>query len=110
MKDYSTNDGPACGASNEGGDEVSPPWAVILLKEPEKIVRRLPRDLREDIDRCLKELAHNPRPGDCSMRKGSRLYRVKIRHDWRIIYDVDDERKAVVIAEIGPRGSIYRDR
>lgn len=86
-----------------------PPWLVILLKEPEKILQRLPRDLREDIDRRLTALARNPRPDDCTMLKGSRLYRVKVHHDWRIIYDIDDERHEVVVAEIGPRGGVYRD-
>lgn len=92
-----------------GRDTEPSPWLVILLKEPEKVLWRLPRDLREDIDARLQTLAHNPRPEDCTMLKGSRLYRIKVRRDWRIIYDVDDERREVVVAEIGPRGSIYRD-
>jgi mRNA-degrading endonuclease RelE of RelBE toxin-antitoxin system len=108
MKDCSTNDPPA----GRGRDPESPPWVVILLKEPEKMLRRLPRDLREEIDRRLHGpggLAEDPRPEDCVMLKGFRLYRIKVRHDWRIIYDVDDERREVVVTQIVPRSGAYRN-
>ncbi len=93
--------------TGQGGEP--PSWLVTLLKEPEKVLRRLPRDLREDIDSRLTALARDPRPEACTAPKGSRLYRIKARHDWRIIYGVDDERHEVIVAEIGLRGSVYRD-
>jgi len=88
------------------------PFVVLVrfrLKEPEKILRRLPRDLCEDIDSRLLDLARNPRPNDCVMLKGTHLYRIKVRHDWRIIYDVGDERREIVVAEIGPRGGVHSE-
>lgn len=112
MKDCSTNDQPAGRAAGQGRGAEPRPRLVILLKEPEKILGRLPRDLREDIDRRLHGpggLAQNPRPEDCVMLKGFRLYRIKVRHDWRIIYGVDDERQEVVVTEIAPRSGAYRD-
>lgn len=113
MKGCSTNGKRAGGSAHQGGGDELPPWLIILLREPEKVLRRLPRDLREDIDDCLygrSGLAYNPRPKGCCLLKGQRLDRITVRHDWRIIYDVDDERQEVVVAEIGPRGGVYRER
>jgi mRNA interferase RelE/StbE len=43
-------------------------------------------------------------------RKGqpSNFYRIRVG-GWRIIYTIHDDVLLVVIVDVGPRGSIYRD-
>jgi mRNA interferase RelE/StbE len=84
-------------------------WQVILTRQPERIIRRLPRDLLRRIDQKLLELAIDPRPEGCKKLVGyESLYRVRVG-DWRITYQVEDDRLIVLILEIAPRGGAYRN-
>ena len=84
-------------------------WQVILTRQPERILRRLPRDLLRRIDRKLLELAIDPRPEGCKQLTGyESLYRVRVG-DWRITYEVEDDRLIVLVLEIAPRGGAYRN-
>jgi len=83
-------------------------WQVILEQQPQKMLRRLPRDMRERVDRVLLALTDNPRPHGCKKLTGHELYRIRVG-EWRIIYAVEDDRLIVLVLEIAPRGSAYRD-
>jgi mRNA interferase RelE/StbE len=83
-------------------------YRLILKRQPERILRRLPRDIRERIDQKLMSLVANPRPEGCLKLTGyENLYRVRVG-DWRISYAVEDDQLIVLILEIAPRGGAYR--
>ena len=89
-------------------NEPASSWRVILLHEPAKVLRRLPRDLLRRFRHAIRELAVNPRPSGCVKLAGyENLYRVRVG-DWRIIYALEEERLVVVVIEIAPRGEAYR--
>lgn len=84
-------------------------WQVILKRQPEKVLRRLPRDVRERIDRKILDLANDPRPEGCRKLAGfDDVYRVRVG-DWRISYAVEDDRLVVLVLEIAPRGGAFRN-
>jgi mRNA interferase RelE/StbE len=85
-----------------------PRWTVIVERQPEKLLRRLPRDLLERLDSAITELAKNPRPKGCKMLKGHKLFAVRVG-DWRITYAVEDDKLIVLILEVAPRGGAYKD-
>lgn len=85
-----------------------PRWTVILERQPEKLLRRLPRDLLQRLDAAIMGLGENPRPAGCKRLKGHNLFRVRVG-DWRITYAVEDDKLIVLIVEIAPRGGAYRD-
>lgn len=85
------------------------PWQVILLREPKKVLARVPGDLRRRLLAALHGLAEDPRPAGCKRLKGyAELYRVRVG-DWRIVYTVRDDQVIVLVTEIVPRGGAYKD-
>ena len=47
-------------------------------------------------------LPENPRPDGARKLAGEELYRIRVGN-WRVIYAIDDEERAVLIAHIRPR-------
>lgn len=83
-------------------------WKVVVLRDPEKVLAKLPRDLRERLRKAIDYLGTDPRPHGCKRLRGfADLYRVRIG-DWRIVYAIRDDLMVVLVLEVGPRGSVYR--
>jgi mRNA interferase RelE/StbE len=90
--------------------EIGPAWEIIIERQAERMLRRLPADLLRRIDQAIMSLVHDPRPAGCKKLRGYQdLYRLRVV-DWRIIYAVKDDRLIVLILEIAPRGEVYRNR
>lgn len=85
------------------------PWTIELARQPQKMLRRLPRDLLQRVDAAIRSLADDPRPPGCKKLVGrDNLYRVRVG-EWRISYAVEDDRLLVLVLEVAPRGAAYRD-
>lgn len=83
-------------------------WTIILDRQPQKVIRRLPRDLLQRIDRAILALAEDPYPSGCKKLKGhDNLYRLRVG-DWRISYAVEENRLIILVIEVAPRGRAYR--
>ncbi len=83
-------------------------YQVEIDRAVEKSFRRLPKDLLRRLITAMDTLADEPRPpGSRKLVGYENLYRVRVG-DWRIIYQIHDDRLVVLVIEIGPRGSIYR--
>jgi mRNA interferase RelE/StbE len=90
----------------DGGQE----WRINIHREPEKVLRRLPKNLRTRIWAKIRELKTDPRPDGCKKLSGTQydnLYRVRVS-SWRISYAIDDDRLVILVLEIAPRGDAYR--
>jgi len=86
-----------------------PTYEIQIKRQPEKVIRKLPRDLAARIDRAILALAANPRPTDCKKLKGhDHLYRIRVG-DWRISYAILDDRLIILVLEVAPRGDAYRN-
>lgn len=84
-------------------------WRVVILRDAEKVLRRLPRPLQQRLGAEIDALASNPRPQSCKKLKGyDDLYRVRVG-DWRIIYAVRDAQLLIVVVEVGPRSGVYQN-
>ena len=83
-------------------------YTVLLDRQPQRVLRRLPRDLPALLDRAIRALGGEPRPPGCKKPAGyENLYRVWVG-DWRISYAVEDDRLIVLVIEVAPRGGAYR--
>jgi mRNA interferase RelE/StbE len=90
-------------------DETPGVWQVIVHRDPEKVLRKLPKNLVRRIWERLRELRTNPYPSDCKKLAGyDNLYRLRVG-DWRISYAVEENRLIVLVLEISPRGGAYRN-
>lgn len=74
------------------------------LKEMERI--RSGKD-RQRIVARVNDLGVNPRPPGSEKLSGEPRYRVRTG-DYRVLYEVDDDRHAVTITKIGHRREVYR--
>jgi mRNA interferase RelE/StbE len=84
-------------------------WELVIDRQPAKTLRKLPRDVRERIDRAILALADEPRPIGCKKLAGyADLYRVRVG-DWRITYALKDTELIVLVVEVAPRVDAYRN-
>ena len=63
------------------------------------------RDRR--IDEAIVKLSNHPRPVGSKKLVGAPLYRIRIG-TYRVVYEIDDNRKTVTIVTVGHRGDVYR--
>ena len=78
--------------------------------------RSVVKDLRgipsKDIQRILQRidsLADDPRPPGCEKLSGLERYRLR-QGNYRILYEILDERVLIVVVKIGHRRSVYQER
>jgi mRNA interferase RelE/StbE len=84
-------------------------YTVIVERQAEKTLRRLPKEILGRVDRLLLSLAEEPRPTGCRKLRGyENLYRLRAG-DWRLIYAIEDDELVVLVIEIAPRREAYRD-
>lgn len=84
-------------------------YTVIVERQVDKVLRRLPQDVLHRVDRLLLNLADEPRPAGCKKVKGNdSLYPLRIG-DRRLIYAIEDDKLVVLVIELAPRGQVYRD-
>lgn len=88
---------------------MPPRYTIEVQQTAEKVLRRLPRDLKERITAAIFGLETNPRPPGALPHKGQySTWRIRVG-DWRVIYTIEDERLIVLVVKIGPRGDVYRN-
>ena len=99
-----------------GGSASKMPYDLVfpskrIEKEFEKFLKKIHRDYRENIVGAIRSLCQNPRPQGKSYRKltGHILmsqftaeHRLRIG-PYRVLYDVDDSRKKVILLKLARR-------
>lgn len=64
--------------------------------------------LQERLTDAIEKLRHNPRPPGVKMLHGEMRGAWRLRvGDYRILYDIDDKSKKVILLEIAHRREIY---
>jgi len=85
-------------------------WEILLHRRVERVLRRLPQQLLQRIDRHIRSLAQYPRPPGCKKLVGyDNLYRVRVG-DWRISYAIEEDQRVVLVVEVEHRSRAYRPR
>jgi len=88
---------------------MSPRYEVIVLRPAEKDIRRLAPKIRRQILEKLVGLETNPRPQDVRRLHGvERGYRVD-SGEYRILYEIDDAERRVVVRVVKHRKDVYRN-
>ena len=68
----------------------------------------LPRPVQIRLDKKMLALEAHPRPrGALKLAGADDLYRIRVG-DYRVIYQIDDRKRRVVIARIGHRRDMHR--
>ena len=82
-------------------------YLVTLAAAAKKELQDLPADVIERLIPKIRELSGRPRPVGCKKLHGYKdRWRVRVG-DYRIVYSIDDQRKAVDITRISHRKDVY---
>jgi mRNA interferase RelE/StbE len=88
---------------------MSSRYEVIVLRPAEKEIRRLAPKIRRQVCEKLVGLETNPRPQDMKLLRGVEGgYRVD-SGEYRILYEIDDAQKRVIIRVVKHRKDVYRN-
>jgi mRNA interferase RelE/StbE len=87
---------------------ASPRYQVLFAPAADRQLRKLPQSVQKRIVRSVEGLQTNPRPPGAIKLQGEHdLYRLRAG-DWRVVYQVADDRLVVLVVRIGHRGDVYR--
>lgn len=83
-------------------------YRVVTTKSFGKAIARLPLNWQKRIVAKIKELAIDPYAPNNNLTKlqGRDGYRLRVG-DWRVIYELLDDRLVMLVLDMGPRGGIY---
>ena len=83
-------------------------YRVVTNKSFDKALARLPLSWQKRIVAKVKEVAVDPYAPNNNLTKlqGRDGYRLRVG-DWRVIYELQDERLVMLVLDMGPRGDIY---
>ena len=83
-------------------------YEVLLERNAERDLKKLPKDIFHRIVVSVKSLAQNPKPQGSRKIIGSKNdWRIRVG-DYRVIYEIDEEGRAVRIMRIRHRREAYR--
>jgi len=82
-------------------------YKVFIRRSAQKQLSKLPASDYFKIKQSILNLAHDPRPADSVKLKNREGWRIR-RGNYRIIYEIQDDKLIVLILRIGHRKDIYR--
>jgi mRNA interferase RelE/StbE len=82
-------------------------YKVLIMPSARKDFRVIPKIDRNRIIKCIDSLVINPRPAGCKKITGQNKYRIR-QGDYRIIYEIFDDKLIVWVVKVGHRKDVYR--
>lgn len=82
-------------------------YALSILRRAQKELADLPRDHFERVCDAVRGLAKTPRPPGCAKLVGRPGWRLRVG-DYRVIYEIDDNTRTILILHVGHRRDVYR--
>ncbi len=78
-------------------------------KKAQKSFEKLSPSIQSRVTNIIKALSGNPRPKGVKVLQGKLkgVWRIRIG-DHRLLYDIDDDEKNIVLLDVGHRKNIYR--
>lgn len=84
-------------------------YKIEYKKSVEKDLRKIPSTQLKGIIAKIQNLATNPHPnGSVKLRGATELFRIRFA-DYRILYQVIDDRLIILVIKVGHRREVYRD-
>ena len=82
-------------------------YRVEILRRAEKSLRKLPRHEFERVRDAIRTLGDDPRPVGCKKLVGRDGWRIRVGR-YRVIYEIEDTIRIVLILDVGHRREAYR--
>ena len=83
-------------------------YVVEILGAARREMRRIARPEQDRLRAAIRALSANPRPAGCVKLRGSEdLWRIRVGN-YRVVYQIIDERLVVLIVRVRHRREAYR--
>jgi len=83
-------------------------YRIEITRAAAKQLRRIDNRDRQRIESAIADLAEAPRPAGCKPLVGrDATWRIRIG-DYRVLYEVHDDRLVVVVIRVAHRRDVYR--
>jgi len=82
-------------------------YTVFILRRAQKELAQLPKETYEHVRDAIRNLGKEPRPHGSIKLTGREGWRIRVR-DYRVVYEIDDQRQVVTIFHIGHSRDVYR--
>lgn len=82
-------------------------YRLLIQPRVETDLRALPKTEFLRVDSGILGLQENPRPAGCKKLRGREGWRIRVG-SYRVVYDIDDGQKTVVIRAVLHRKDVYR--
>lgn len=84
-------------------------YRIVFTKQANRALRKMSRDTARLIREKLDQLAQDPSAPNPNLTKlqGRSGYRLRVG-DWRVIYELEDDRLVILVLKVAPRGGVYR--
>jgi mRNA interferase RelE/StbE len=80
-------------------------YSIIILRRAQSELASLPKESYERVKAAISVLSDNPRPHGCKKLIGREGWRIRVGR-YRIIYNIDDTARTVVVLHVGHRSNI----
>ncbi len=82
-------------------------YTVFIERYAQKQIAKLDKKIIPIVKDSIGGLAFNPRPYGYKKLKGEEAFRIRVG-DYRIIYEIEDDKIIVIIVSVGHRKDIYK--
>ncbi len=84
-------------------------YRIVFTKRADRTLRKMSRNRARLIREKLDQLAQDPyaRNPNVTKLQGRPGYRLRVG-DWRVLYELEDDRLVIMVLKISPRGDVYR--
>jgi mRNA interferase RelE/StbE len=84
-------------------------YEILFTRQAVRTLRSMPRSTVNRIRGKLDQLAQNPYASNPNVTKlqGRPGYRLRVG-DWRVIYDLENDRLVILVLKVAPRREVYR--
>ena len=86
---------------------MSDRWSVILTPAARRDIGRLDGQVKRRVEEALDRLASAPASAELRRLKGRPESRLRVG-DWRVLLELDQAERAIVVHHVLPRGRAYR--
>ncbi|MFH1336019.1 MAG: type II toxin-antitoxin system RelE/ParE family toxin, partial [Candidatus Zixiibacteriota bacterium] len=89
------------------GKKTQMRYSLFILPRATKELSVLEATEYKKVKKAILRLAGNPRPSGCSKLTGREGWKMRVG-DYRVIYEINDSNREVVVLHVGHRRDIYR--
>lgn len=82
-------------------------YAIFIERRAQCSLSRIAGQDRDRLSSAIRRLADEPRPHGVKKLSGRNAWRIRVG-DYRILYEIHDERLRILVVDVGHRREIYR--